>query len=42
MGDCYWNTRYYSTLEEAEKAVNKMRTGDPFEGTKEETVKLIP
>jgi outer membrane receptor for Fe3+-dicitrate len=42
MGDCCWHTKYYSTLEEAEKAVNKMRTGDPFVGTKEETVKYIP
>jgi hypothetical protein len=42
MGDCYWHTKYYSTVEDAEKAVNKMRTGDPFEGTKEETVKYIP
>jgi len=42
MGDCYWHTKYYSTVEDAEKAVNKMRTGEPFEGTKEETVKYIP
>jgi hypothetical protein len=42
MSDCYWHTKYYKTVEEAEKAVNKMRTGEPFEGTKEETVKLIP
>lgn len=42
MGDCYWHTKYYSTLEEAEKTVNKMRIGEPFEGTKEETVKYIP
>jgi hypothetical protein len=42
MGDCYWSTKYYSTVEEAEKTVNKMRIGEPFEGTKEETVKYIP
>lgn len=42
MGDCYWSTKYYSTVEEAEKAVNKMRTGEPFDGIKEETVKYIP
>jgi len=42
MSDCYWHTKYYSTVEEAEKIINKMRTGDLFDGIKEETVKYIP
>jgi hypothetical protein len=40
--DCYWHTKYYNSVEEAEKAINKMRTGEPFDGTKESTVKYIP
>lgn len=42
MSDCYWTTKYYLSLGAAETAVNKMRKGEPFEGTKEETVKYIP
>lgn len=42
MGDCYWTTKYYGKIQDAEKAINKMRTGEPFDGIKEETVKYIP
>lgn len=41
-GDCYWQMKTYKTQEEAEAVVNKLRTGDPFDGKKESTVKYIP
>lgn len=41
--DCYWDTKYFASLELAEKAIAKLRLEDStFNGHKEYTVKHIP
>lgn len=41
--DCYWDTKYFESLELAEKAIAKLRLEDStFNGPKEEIVKYIP
>lgn len=41
MGDCYWNTKYFSKLNEAEEAVRKLQDGFKWYGNKETIVKTI-
>lgn len=41
--DCYWDTKYFTSLEYAEEAIRKLRLEDStFNGYKEETIKYIP
>ena len=42
MGDCYWNTKYFSTLKEAEDAVKRLQDGHKWHGHKETIIKYIP
>ena len=42
MGDCYWNTKYFSTLKQAEDAVKRLQDGHKWHGHKETIIKYIP